>query len=141
VPPVAGHARAPEVWARRTLEGADDPWAAAVATLRGLLDPESPMAVELEDEIRPEDPGPGSGGGYVVDCLRSARWAVGRGAFEAVVKAAVRLGNDTDTTAAVAGGIAGLRDGIEAIPPRWREALRGRDLVGPLLGRLLAGAG
>jgi ADP-ribosylglycohydrolase len=60
-----------------------------------------------------------------------------RGGFEAVVKAAVALGNDTDTTAAVAGGIAGLRDGIAAIPHRWREALRGRDLYEPLLRKLV----
>jgi ADP-ribosylglycohydrolase len=128
------------LWARRTLGGAEDPWTEAVATLRGLLDPESPLAIELEKEVRPDDPGPGSGGGYVVDCLRSAGWAVGQGSYEAVVKAAVRLGDDTDTTAAVAGGIAGLRDGIGAIPPRWREALRGRDLFGPLLERLLTEA-
>lgn len=142
-----GHARSQAccalycLWARRTLEGVEDPWGAAVATLRGLLDPESALAYELEAHVRPDDPGPGSGGGYVVDCLRSARWAVGRGPFEAVVKAAVWLGDDTDTTAAVAGGIAGIRDGLAAIPPRWREGLRGRDLFGPLLGRLLAEAG
>ncbi len=55
-----------------------------------------------------------------------------------VVKKAVALGHDTDTTACVAGGIAGLRDGIEAIPPRWREALRGQEMVQPLLEGLLA---
>jgi len=55
-----------------------------------------------------------------------------------VVRAAVGLGNDTDTTACVAGGIAGLRDGLASIPPRWRDALRGRDLFEPLLDQLLA---
>ena len=73
----------------------------------------------------------------MVDCLNSARLAVEAGPFEDVVKAAVAMGNDTDTTACVAAGIAGLRDGVEAIPLRWREGLRGRDIVAPLLQRLV----
>ncbi len=44
------------------------------------------------------------------------------------------MGADTDTIAYVAG----LRDGVGAIPDRWRAGLRGRDLCEPLLGRLLA---
>ena len=37
--------------------------------------------------------------------------------------AAVNLGGDTDTTAAVTGGLAGLRCGLEGIPPDWIVAL------------------
>ena len=55
-------------------------------------------------------------------------------------EAAVALGDDTDTTAAVAGGIAGIRDGIGAIPTRWAEGLRGRWMFEPLLRRLQARA-
>ena len=76
-------------------------------------------------------------GPMVVDCLRSARMVMKMGDFEAVVKAAVALGDDTDTTACVAGGIAGIRDGVSAIPLRWRTGLRGTDLVELLLARLL----
>lgn len=125
------------LWARRTLEGAADPWRAAVASLRQLCEYDSPIMLELEGAIRPDEPPAGRGTGYVVDCLRSARLAVAAGPFEAAVKAAVALGHDTDTTACVAGGIAGLRDGHAAIPGRWRDALRGRELVRPLLDRLL----
>jgi ADP-ribosylglycohydrolase len=57
--------------------------------------------------------------------------------YESVVRAAIRLGNDTDTTACVAGGLAGLRDGIGAIPPRWRNGLREPELFQPLLDSLL----
>jgi ADP-ribosyl-[dinitrogen reductase] hydrolase len=53
------------------------------------------------------------------------------------VRAAVSLGRDTDTTACVAGGIAGLWDGAAAIPVRWREALRGSELLQPLLDTML----
>jgi ADP-ribosylglycohydrolase len=47
------------------------------------------------------------------------------------------MGNDTDTTACVAGGIAGLRDGIDAIPARWRSFLRGESIYRPLLDGLV----
>ncbi|RDJ93188.1 hypothetical protein B4Q13_23610 [Lacticaseibacillus rhamnosus] len=57
--------------------------------------------------------------------------------YEDVVQHAVSLGNDTDTTACVAGGIAGLMGGEEGIPDRWKEELRGRDIVEPLLAQLL----
>jgi ADP-ribosylglycohydrolase len=126
------------LWARRTLEGKGDAWQSAVAALRALLGEDSPLRAELEDAVRPDDPPGGRGGGYVVDCLHSARLAVEAGSYEQVVKAAVAIGDDTDTTAAVAGGIAGLRDGLAAIPQRWRDGLRGRELYEPLLRRLLA---
>lgn len=125
------------LWARCTLEGAHDAWEQAVATLRALYTEGSPERTELEWSIRPDDPPQGNGGGYVVDCLRSARMVMTAGSYEAVIKAAIALGNDTDTTACVAGGIAGIRDGITAIPTRWQTSLRGRDLYEPLLHQLL----
>ena len=73
-----------------------------------------------------------------MDCLRSARQVLSESSYEAVVKAAVTLGNDTDTTACVAGGIAGVRFGLSGIPTRWLDALQGRALVEDLLVRLLA---
>ena len=126
------------LWARCTLENADDAWGQAVATLRNLFSEASPEHAELEWFIRPDEPSEGKGGGYVVDCLRSARMVMAAGNYEAVVKSAIALGNDTDTTACVAGGIAGIRDGITAIPARWQTSLRGRNLYEPLLNRLLA---
>ncbi len=36
----------------------------------------------------------------------------------------VRIGNDTDTNAAIAGGLLGARDGAVAIPARWRTLLQ-----------------
>ena len=38
----------------------------------------------------------------------------------------------------IGGGIAGLTYGVQGIPERWRSALRGHDLVEPLLKKLLA---
>jgi len=128
------------LWARRILDGHAEPWIDAVTTLRQLYAGEPHHLPELEFHIRPDEPPEGQGSGYVVDCLRSARWAVERGPYEVAVKAAIALGRDTDTTACVAGGIAGLRDGVGAIPVRWRDALGGQDLFLPLLDRLLAHA-
>jgi len=76
-----------------------------------------------------------SGSGYVLDSLWSARWAMRNRPYKAVVRAAVQLGNDTDTTAAIAGGLAGIRDGYVAIPKRWVALLHGRSLVDPLIAR------
>jgi ADP-ribosylglycohydrolase len=58
--------------------------------------------------------------------------------YELVVKHAISLDKDTDTTACIAGGIAGIRDGIDAIPDRWRKQLRGQEILQPLLDRLLS---
>lgn len=98
------------LWARRTLEEAPDPWTAAVNSLRAIFFEGTREREELEWSIRPDDSPEGDGSGYVVATLRSARWAQDAGSYEQVVRAAVSLGHDTDTTACVAGGIAGLRD-------------------------------
>jgi ADP-ribosylglycohydrolase len=124
------------LWARRILAGIAGPWESAVAALREILSTGSEARRELEAEIRPDQGPGGQGSGYVVDCLHSARFAVAAGGYEVAVKTAVALGDDTDTTACVAGGIAGLRDGIEAIPLRWRSSLRGKELYEPLLAEL-----
>lgn len=125
------------LWARYTLEDLKDPWPEAVSSLRAIYAEGSPELEELEWSIRPDDPPEGTGSGYVVDCLRSARWALQAGDYEQVVKAAISLGNDTDTTACVAGGIAGLRDGGNAIPERWRNALLGQELFEEELRQLI----
>lgn len=127
------------LWARRMLERSPDPWNAAVKTLRDLLPPDSEEREELEDLHPDANAEPGNGKGYVVETLKGARWAVETNArYEDVVRAAISLGWDTDTTACVAGGIAGIRDGVSAIPARWLQALRGREIAEPLLARLLA---
>jgi hypothetical protein len=39
----------------------------------------------------------------------------------------------TRSACPVAGGIIGVRDGVAAIPSRWRNALRGRDHIDALI--------
>ncbi|MFZ6718662.1 ADP-ribosylglycohydrolase family protein [Undibacterium sp. Ji49W] len=126
------------LWARRIFNDAANPWNDAVLTLRTIYTNSPQELEELEWSIRPDEAPVGRGSGYVVDCLRSARMALEAGGYESVVLAAILLGNDTDTTACVAGGIAGIRDGISAIPERWKSMLRGQDIIAPLLQRLVA---
>ena len=48
------------------------------------------------------------GSGYVVDCLEAALWAVhNAGDFREAILLAANLGEDADTTAAIAGQLAG----------------------------------
>ena len=137
-----GHARSQVccalycLWARGLLQGQSDAWEGATATLRELVQG-TPHASELELHIRPDDDAPGQGSGYVVDSLRSSRALMAQSGFESVVKGAVALGNDADTTACIAGGVAGARDGVEAIPARWMDVLRWREIADPFLKRLL----
>jgi ADP-ribosylglycohydrolase len=123
------------LWARRILDGSGAAWADAVATLRASYG-QSAHREELERHVRPDRPPTARGMGYVVDTLWSAVEAMNEASYEDVVRAAIAFGHDTDTTACVAGGIAGARGGVESIPARWRDGLRGRPLVDPLMARL-----
>jgi ADP-ribosylglycohydrolase len=66
--------------------------------------------------------------GFVLDSLSLAVAAVldPRPLPEVLVDI-VRIGNDTDTNAAIAGGLLGVRDGAAAIPTRWRSVLQYAD--------------
>ncbi|SAK87062.1 ADP-ribosylation/crystallin J1 [Caballeronia hypogeia] len=123
--------------ARRLLEGAraSDAVARAEADLRRRFD-STPAAAEMRRvlEARRE---PARGSGYVLDSLWSAvQCLLDTGDVETCLRRAVTLGNDTDTTAAVAGGLAGLLYGPRALPARWVAALRGREIVDALLAEL-----
>lgn len=67
-------------------------------------------------------------GGYVIDTLTASIWCLlTEDNFSDCVLKAVNLGHDTDTTACVTGGLAGLYWGLEAIPLEWRETLPRQD--------------
>ncbi|OLY90906.1 ADP-ribosylglycohydrolase [Cnuella takakiae] len=68
--------------------------------------------------------------GYVVHTLEASIWCLltTRNYSEAVLKA-VNLGEDTDTTGAICGGLAGLLYGFEQIPGAWLQVLaRKKDI-------------
>ncbi|KAK2590203.1 hypothetical protein QQS21_012119 [Conoideocrella luteorostrata] len=66
--------------------------------------------------------------GYVLESLSLAIAAIlDRRSLEDVLVDVVRIGKDTDTNGAVAGGLLGARDGVEAIPARWKDKLQFRE--------------
>lgn len=71
-----------------------------------------------------------SSSGYVVDTFEAAIWSLmTTSSYRECVLAAVNLGRDTDTVAAIAGGLAGALYGYDAIPADWREGLLKRDYI------------
>ncbi|MDQ3492628.1 MAG: ADP-ribosylglycohydrolase family protein, partial [Chloroflexota bacterium] len=79
------------------------------------------------------------GRGGAIDSFWSA-WDAFAGAdtYAETVKRAIAYGHDTDTTAAVAGALAGLYWGLDGIPLEWLEGMRGAAVVKPIIERLLA---
>lgn len=68
--------------------------------------------------------------GYVIDTLGAALWcALNTDDYASCVLAAVNLGDDSDTTACVAGALAGAMYGYDSIPREWIEQLRGKDVI------------
>jgi hypothetical protein len=72
--------------------------------------------------------------GYVVYTLEAAIWClVNSSSYEEVILKAVNLGDDTDTVAAITGGLAGLYYGYDNIPHKWRSKLQKRVWIDSLL--------
>jgi ADP-ribosylglycohydrolase len=68
---------------------------------------------------------PGEAGGYVLESLTLAVAAVlDPRPYPDVVIDVVRVGRDTDTNGAIAGGLLGIRDGAAAIPSAWTAKLQ-----------------
>ncbi len=106
---------------RLALAGADKP-----EILRGNLDIAESAAIQAiasgeyqqksRDEVR--------GTGYVVASLEAALWCFWTtSSFEDAILTAANLGDDSDTTAAIAGQIAGAHYGESGIPATWLERL------------------
>ena len=80
------------------------------------------VAARPADEIR--------SGGFVRDTFDAALWCLANtSSYAECALAAVNLGDDTDTTAAVAGALAGIVYGVEGIPSEWLDKLRGTDVI------------
>ncbi|HKG25011.1 MAG TPA: ADP-ribosylglycohydrolase family protein [Thermomicrobiales bacterium] len=77
-------------------------------------------------------------GGYVVNTIGAAMWCLLRHeTLEETIVAAVALGDDADTTGAVAGALAGAHHGAQAVPARWFDLLQPREELEGLAVRLL----
>lgn len=84
--------------------------------------------------------------GYVVPAfqvavrslLASAGGNTPESKFRDALYRAIRVGNDTDTTAAITGALAGATWGASAIPAEWRKLVNGWSPVGSLNASTLA---
>ncbi|MEM1136900.1 MAG: ADP-ribosylglycohydrolase family protein [Bacteroidota bacterium] len=87
------------------------------------------LGTALEMDIR--------GSGYVIHSLEASIWCLltTRSYEEAVLKA-VNLGEDTDTTGAITGGLAGLVYGYNKIPDSWISQLVRRNDIEKLADNL-----
>ncbi|MGB0522447.1 MAG: ADP-ribosylglycohydrolase family protein [Flammeovirgaceae bacterium] len=80
-----------------------------------------------------------SGSGYVLHALEASIWCLlTADTYQDTVLKAVNLGEDTDTTAAIAGGIAGILYGYEAIPAFWIAQLARMEDIQDLIDRFAA---
>ena len=81
-----------------------------------------------EDEIK--------SGGYCIHTLEASLWCLlNTRSFKECVLRAVNLGEDSDTTGCVAGGLAGVAYGLKAIPQGWRDQLARTDDLRGLFDR------
>lgn len=89
------------------------------------------LAMAQREEIR--------SGGYVIDTLEASIWCLLQGGdFADIVLRAVNLGDDTDTTGCVSGGLAGAWLGKASIPGDWVHALASDPSIDGLIDRLAA---
>ena len=86
------------------------------------------------DEADRRDPAAFTPNGFVVTALQAAHAAIVQTPvpdelpghhLQHALEAAVRVGHDTDTVAAIAGQVLGARWGASAVPWRWRRLLHG----------------
>ena len=91
--------------------------------------------------FRHKEPPENRGSGYVVESLEADLRAFDRSdSFEETVLRAANLGNDADTTAAVAGQLAGAYWGEEGIPERWLGKLAMKETITRLADALVVQA-
>jgi ADP-ribosyl-[dinitrogen reductase] hydrolase len=73
----------------------------------------------------------------VIHTLESSLWCLlNTDNYKDAVLKAANLGHDTDTTAAVTGGLAGLLYGWQSIPQEWLAVLAKRTEIEGLITRL-----
>jgi len=106
---------------------------------QGPLHPE--VEAVARGSWRGKEPPAIRGTGYCVEALEAAIWAVADAAdFKTAILRAANLGDDADTTAAIAGQLAGARFGASGIPGLWLELVAMRHRIETLADGLHAAA-
>jgi ADP-ribosyl-[dinitrogen reductase] hydrolase len=83
-----------------------------------------------DEDLYPVDPGAWPMRGTAEFSLYAALWCFKHStSFTDGIEKAVRIGGDTDTYAAIAGGLLGAYYGYDAIPLEWRKTILGHDVM------------
>ena len=108
----------------------------AVLLLAGGGPEETARLYDGEYDIRKKPRDDVKSGGYVLDTLDAAIWCfTTTSSYRECVLKAVNLGGDTDTTAAVAGGLAGIYYGSSderGIPQEWQAQIARGEWIAEL---------
>lgn len=104
--------------------------------------PDDALAAALDELVDWPTTNKPEGRGGALNAFWSA-WRAFEGAssYRETIERAIRFGNDTDSTAAIAGGLAGIHWGLDGVPPEWLAGMRSREIVDPLVDRLLEANG
>jgi ADP-ribosyl-[dinitrogen reductase] hydrolase len=74
----------------------------------------------IQDDIRETKMEDLKSGGYVIEVLESSIWFfLNCKSYEETILSIINIGHDTDTSAAIAGGLAGIYYGLKGIPEYW----------------------
>ncbi len=110
----------------------------ALQRLRELEPLHSEVDAVAAGSFRNNEPPNIKGSGYVVKSLEAALWAFHNAHdFREAVLNSVNLGDDSDTTGAVCGQLAGAYWGTAGIPEEWLEGLANREMIEKALGGLI----
>ena len=100
-------------------------------TLRKIKLPEFYKFLKNLESYKEEDI---KSSGYVVHTLSASLWCIlNSTSYKEAVLKAVNLGDDTDTTAAVTGGLCGIIYGVEDIPKNWIQKIKNKNLIEKVL--------
>lgn len=94
-----------------------------------------PLFMRIDNSLNdkymfPIDPGAWPARGTAEFSLYAALWCFKHAtSFEDGIERAVRIGGDTDTYAAIAGGLLGAYYGYDTIPEKWRNTILGHDTM------------
>lgn len=90
----------------------------------------------LKENIHELDEDSIQSSGYVINTLEASIWCLlTTTCYDEAVLKAVNLGEDTDTTGAVTGGLASLCYGYESISKEWINTIKGKNDIDNLINR------
>ena len=91
----------------------------------------------IQSDIRETQETELKSGGYVIEVLESSiYYFLMRANYKETILSIINIGHDTDTSAAIVGGLAGLYYGIENIPTHWIEQIARKEDIEDLAERL-----